>query len=41
MLPNVKQFRLLEDWNHIDFVYGLPARDVLYRDMVRTIDSYV
>lgn len=38
MLPNVQQLRLLNDWNHIDFVYGLQSRDVLYRDIVKTMN---
>ncbi|CRK94339.1 CLUMA_CG007854, isoform A [Clunio marinus] len=35
-LPNVKNLRMMVNWNHIDFVYSKYSRDVLYYNIKNT-----
>lgn len=36
-LPNVRDYRVLNNWNHIDFVYSKNARNILYKDILNSI----
>jgi hypothetical protein len=38
-LPNVKLLRSINDWNHIDFVYGKYSRGSLYYDILESFNS--
>lgn len=38
-LSNVREFRIISNWNHIDFNYGKNSRIVLYNDIVKSMNS--
>lgn len=38
-LPNVQLLRSIDDWNHIDFVYGKYSRGILYYAILQSFDS--
>ena len=33
-LPHLKYYELLSKWNHIDFVFGIDAKEILYDKLV-------
>lgn len=39
-LPNMKAYRIMKNWNHVDFVYGKTARTVLYSDILKNMNSF-
>lgn len=39
LLPNVRKYHVINDWNHIDFVYNRSARKVLYYDVLSALDN--
>lgn len=36
LLPNVQGYRVIQNWNHIDFTYGKNVRKVLYKDFLKS-----
>lgn len=34
ILPNVKKFQVIKNWNHVDFTYGRNTRKVLYKGIL-------
>lgn len=37
-LPNVQQYRIMRNWNHLDFTYGKNARKYLYKDILQSFE---
>jgi len=37
-LPNVMQYRIIPNWNHVDFTYGRNSRKVLYLDILAAME---
>ena len=38
-VKNVRKFRIMDDWNHVDFVYGKTAKNLLYVEILRIINA--
>lgn len=38
-LPNVKEYCVIDNWNHGDFVYGMRARKILYQPILEAFES--
>lgn len=39
LLPNLGQYRLISNFNHIDFTYGRNTRKLVYNDIVKAIET--
>ena len=39
LLPNVKKYKSIRNYNHCDFNYGKNSREVLFHDIVKTMNS--
>ena len=37
LVQNVRKYVIMENWNHIDFVYGATARNMLFVEILRAI----
>lgn len=38
-LPNVKHYEKLNDWNHLDVILGRLSRDVLYKNILKSMNN--
>lgn len=41
LLPNVKSFEVLEDWNHMDVMLGRDSRELLYAKIIKAMNLTV
>lgn len=41
LLPNVKSFEVLKDWNHMDVMLGRDSRELLYTKIVKKMNDQV
>ena len=39
-LPNIVYSRLIDDWNHLDFVWAMNAPTVIYGDIIKLMRNY-
>lgn len=39
LVQNVRKFHVFDNWNHVDFVYGKTARNMLYVDILKEIQA--
>lgn len=39
LLPNVKCYKKIEDWNHMDMLLGKNARKVIYEKIVQSLNE--
>lgn len=39
MIPTVKDYKVIGNWRHYDFIYSKHARGVVYKDIMLTIDG--
>lgn len=38
-LPNAKEFKVIKNFNHLDFTYGKNARKYVYNDILRSMEQ--
>jgi pimeloyl-ACP methyl ester carboxylesterase len=38
-LPNAKNHEIIEDWNHADVVLGKNAKEILYKNILKSMNS--
>ena len=41
LLPNVRKYHVINDWNHIDFVYNRNARKFLYNEVLSDLQNMI
>jgi hypothetical protein len=39
LTSNVREYRVIPNWNHMDFVFSKNARSVLYNNIVLSLNS--
>lgn len=39
LLPNVKNYEMINDWNHMDIMYGKDSRSLVYKNILQRMNS--